>query len=93
MKYLLTFLIILLLSPSIYSEDEKKVQLDYLALASLLVKDQHFERASEALSHVDLKEKGIDLPKYYLLKGIISNHKKDYKEAIKNFNLSIKKGS
>lgn len=48
--------------------DESEV--NYLDLAALMLRDGNFERAMVALDQVDLEQGGLDLERYYTLRGL-----------------------
>ncbi len=93
MKKLLTLLLLLFLNAALYAEDAKKEEdIDYVALASILIKDGHYSRANEALSHIDVKSKETDLMQYYTLEGIVKMKLSLYKESNENFYNAIQNG-
>lgn len=91
------FKILLLLSLSIgaMAEDKKSSdEIDFVALAALLLKDGYIERANEALNNIKLEEQKeeIDLVRYYTLRGLIYSKKSQYHLANKNFQLALDNG-
>jgi len=93
MKKILTLLIILFLHVALFGADAKKSEeIDYVALATVLIKDGHYSRANEALSHVNIKSEDIDLAQYYTLEGIVKMKLSLYKESNKYFYEAIKNG-
>ena len=93
MKKIITLLLTLLLTASLFGADAKKEQdIDYVALATLLIKDAHYTRANEALTHVDTKAKDFDFGHYYTLKGIVELKLSNYKESNTNFYKAIESG-
>ena len=72
MKILITILITLLLSTTIFASDKKSQDdVDYVALATILLKDGYYSRANDALKNVDLKEKSLDKAQYHTLMGLV----------------------
>jgi tetratricopeptide (TPR) repeat protein len=67
---------------------------DYVELASLLVRDGEYERAAAALAEVDPALEGVDLVKYHTLRGLIalSGTPSDPAAAIEAFQASIEAG-
>ena len=59
---------LLLMAPAIAQDDPDDV--DYLALASLMLRDGNLDRAITALDQVDLSEEGLDLVRYHTLRGM-----------------------
>jgi tetratricopeptide (TPR) repeat protein len=51
--------------------DEAPEEVDRLALAALLVRDEHYDRAENVLAEVDPADPGLDLPRYHLLLGVV----------------------
>ena len=64
-------------------------EVDYVGLAALMLSDGHVERADEALKMVDLNSSDIDLPRFYMLRGLVKTKKSDYGEANADFRQSI----
>jgi len=65
---------------------------DYMALAALLIKDGHYDRAEKALENVDEKDDNLDRPRYFTLKGLVFLNKNIYLEAKATFMKAIKAG-
>jgi len=90
------FLIILLtLSLTfVMASDKRKTsdEIDHIALAALLLKDGHIDRAREELNQVNLETKDLDLIKYYTLKGLVASKQGLYAESNKFFNMAIVSG-
>jgi tetratricopeptide (TPR) repeat protein len=81
---------IALLPNPVAAEDE----VDYVELASLLVRDGEYERAATALAEVDPAVEGVDLVKYHTLRGLIalSGVPSRPDDAIEAFQASIAAG-
>jgi len=62
---------------------------DYVELGALMLRDGHVERANDALNLVDLNDTEVDLPRFYMLKGLVETKKQFYKEANADFYRSI----
>jgi len=93
MKKISLLILTLFLSVSLFGADAKKEQdIDYVALATLLIKDAHYTRANEALSHVNTQAKDFDFAHYYTLKGIVALKLAHYEESNKYFYKSIESG-
>ncbi|MEA2110777.1 MAG: hypothetical protein U9P71_01885 [Campylobacterota bacterium] len=89
MKLFLSIIITAALSVVLYA---KKNEVDFVALAALLMKDGYYDRANETLNQVDLNKSSVDLPRYYTLKGLVLSKKKQYKKANVNFLDALKNG-
>ena len=97
MKTVTTILLTLLLSTSLFGADKKSKagdEIDYISLATILMKDAHYARAKEALTHVNLdpKNKELDRGQYYTLEGLIELKLKHYELSNKNFSLALENG-
>lgn len=66
---LLSLLLSLLLAAPAIAEDDPD-EVDYLALASLMLRDGNLDRAITALDQVDLSKEGLDLVRYHTLRGM-----------------------
>lgn len=87
--------------PSSWAADGKKKakgaeaeeeEIDYIALAARLYKDERYDRAASVLDQVDLKQEGLDLERYYLLKGLIALKRSLYADAVKHLEKVVKIG-
>ncbi|WP_345987404.1 hypothetical protein WCX18_09790 [Sulfurimonas sp. HSL1-2] len=67
----------------------KTDDVDYVELGAMMLRDGHVERASDALNMVDLNDTETDLPRYYMLKGLVETKQSLYKEANADFYKSI----
>ncbi len=86
---LLSWLMVL---PPTVSADPEEVELDRVALAAMLVKDQHYDRAAAVLAEVDPKDGAVDLPRYYMLYGLIALKQGDFSKAEQRFEASVNAG-
>jgi len=67
----------------------KSDDVDYVELGALMLRDGHVERANDALNMVDLNSSDVDLPRFYMLKGLVETKKSFYEEANADFYKSI----
>ena len=67
----------------------KSDEVDYVGLAALMLRDGHLERADEALKLVDLNSSDVDLPRFYMLRGLVNTKKELFSEANTDFRQSI----
>jgi tetratricopeptide (TPR) repeat protein len=67
----------------------KSDEADYVGLAALMLRDGHTERAADALKMVDLNDTAVDLPRYYMLKGLVETKQSRFKAANGHFYKSI----
>lgn len=93
MKILLISLLTLFLSTSLFASDKKaKDEVDYVALATILMKDGYYSRANDALKNVDLEDKNLDKAQYYTLLGLVKSKLSQYKESNTEFYKAIENG-
>lgn len=91
MKKLLLLTIILSLTLTLL-EAKKNDDIDNVALATLLLRDGHIQKADDALKNVDLEDKTLDLVRFYTLKALVALKQGLYKESNNFFLESIKAG-
>lgn len=72
--------------------EAKQRELDHIALAALLIRDGHYDRALKSLAEVDLKDEDTDFKRFYTLKALALMKQEHYVEAIEAFNKAIKQG-
>lgn len=88
MKTILTLLLSLfILSSTLQAKESDEV--DFIALAALMLRDGHTARANDALDQVDLNASDVDLPRFHMLKGMVQTDQTLYKEANGHFKMSI----
>lgn len=87
MKHLFIIMVLIgVLSTQVFAKSD---EVDYVELAALMLSDGHVERANDALNMVDINSSDLDLPRYYMLKGLVYTKKSFYKGANENFYKSI----
>ena len=77
---LLTLLLALLLAAPIQAADDPD-EVDYLALASLMLRDGNLDRAMTALDQVDLAAEDLNRVRYYTLRGMTHMRRKELEPA------------
>jgi tetratricopeptide (TPR) repeat protein len=70
----------------------KSGDIDHMALATLMIQDENWERAKISLDEVDKSKKDFNFGYYYTLRGMVSMKLQDYKTAIVEFEEAIKNG-
>ncbi|MEO0601232.1 MAG: hypothetical protein AAF211_07340 [Myxococcota bacterium] len=85
---LLVGLVLGLLAPAAFAQDPNE-DVDYLELATVLVRDGRYEKASGVLGSVDLEDKNLDKARYYLLRGLVRLNLSLYSQAAEDFTTSI----
>lgn len=63
------------------AEDEGASEVNYLDLAALMLRDGNLDRAVVALDQVNLEEEGLDLERYYTLRGLAHLRRNELKPA------------
>jgi len=76
----------------IAAEKGREDDVDYVALAALLMKDGHYARAAETLQNADTTAKEFDFVRYYTLKGLILTKQQLFTAANEQFGKAIEAG-
>jgi len=93
MKIILTILLTLFLSTALFAVDKNnKDDVDYVVLATLLMKDGYYNRANQALKNVDITQEDLDKAQFFTLKGLIQLKLHEYQASNTSFLLAIKNG-
>jgi len=93
MKLILTILITLLFSNALGASDKKtNDDVDYVTLATILMKDAYYSRAKDALKNVNLDDENVDKAQYYTLEGLVNLKLSNCKASNRNFHLAIENG-
>jgi tetratricopeptide (TPR) repeat protein len=81
--HLTTFLLCLLLAAALPAQaaEESADEVDFLALAALMLRDGNIDRAIIALDQVDLDAEGVDLVRYYTLRGMAHMRRNELEPA------------
>jgi tetratricopeptide (TPR) repeat protein len=98
-----TFVIVLMIILSTFNSSaknkkNKSEEIDHVALAALLLRDSHYDRAEQILASVNFDEmdkktkEEFDFPRFYTLKGLVFLKKELFTEAGRNFELAIEHG-
>jgi len=61
---------------------------DHVALAALMVKDGHWDRAQATLAEVDPTQEGLDLERFHAVRGLVRLHDGDAHGAATDFTVS-----
>lgn len=77
-------------SPAQESKDSREV--NYVELASLLIKDGHYDRAQGALAQVDTSREDLDLARFHMLQGLVMLNLKQPGMAEREFLNSVAAG-
>jgi len=83
---------VLLAPATALADDAASSEVDYVALATRLVRDGHYDRADRVLGHVDPKQPGVDLADYHTLRGLVALHFGRSKKAVHAFDAAIRNG-
>jgi len=87
MKRIQLIFILLFLSLNVWAS--RNDEIDYVSLAALMLSDGHTDRASDALNQVDTNSSAVDLPRFYMLKGLVQTKQALYAQANVCFTKSI----
>ena len=74
------------------NEPSEEEEVDRLSLAALLIRDGFFDRAETVLAEVDMTEEGLDLSRFYTLRGLIRLQRQDYEKAREDLQHAIQLG-
>jgi tetratricopeptide (TPR) repeat protein len=72
--------------------DRNEDEVDYLALAALMLRDGNTDRAVVALDQVDLEAENADLVRYYTLRGMTHLRREELEAARDAFMMAIESG-
>ena len=81
-----------LTSTTLVADEADEADVDYLELASLMLKDNNLERAETALSQVDREREGFDLQRFHVVSGLLQVRKGENQAAIDAFQAAKKLG-
>ena len=87
-KIINIFFYLLVINISVYAQDKEPL-VNHLALATLMIYDGKFDKASEELELVDKSSKTYDGAKYYTVKGVLDTKTANHKGAIVNYKKAI----
>ena len=90
MSKLIRLLVIVFITVS--SLHAKKDEVDFVSLATLMLKDGYYDRANDALNQVDTNQSEFDFAMFYTLKGIVLTKQQRFKVANDFFKKSIENG-
>jgi thioredoxin-like negative regulator of GroEL len=79
-------------SIAVSAENKAPEDVDHVALAALLIRDGHYDRAASVLEQVDETRKDVDLARLYTLRGLVGIHTKDLTGAKAAFERAVKEG-
>ncbi len=84
--------LMMLSSPMLVLAEEAD-EVNYLELASLMLKDNNVARAETALSQVDLEQEGLDIQRFHVINGLLQVRKGENQAAIDAFLAAKKLGT
>lgn len=91
MKRIITLILAISLSLGAL-QTKTQDDIDHVALAALLLKDGHTQKAQEELAQVDLADKTLDKVRYYTLSALVASKQERYEESNKYFQNAIDAG-
>ncbi|MCB9651572.1 MAG: hypothetical protein H6730_34000 [Deltaproteobacteria bacterium] len=72
---------------------KKKEEVNYIDLATVMIRDGHYDRAQQALAQVDLSAEGVDLGRFHTLRGLVELHSELYRQAADDFSAAVESGA
>ena len=90
--WLLAAMLTGLTSTTLVADEADEADVDYLELASLMLKDNNLERAETALSQVNREREGFDLQRFHVVSGLLQVRKGENQAAIDAFQAAKKLG-
>ena len=81
---------LLVTAPAVANEDDTEV--DYLALASLMLRDGNLDRAISALDQVDTAAEDLNLVRYHTLRGMTHMRRQELEPAREALGNAVKSG-
>jgi tetratricopeptide (TPR) repeat protein len=67
-------------------------EIDHVALATVMLRDRHFDRAAAVLAEVDLTREELDLPRYWMLYGLVNLQRGSFGAAAENLEAALSAG-
>ncbi|MEE2788554.1 MAG: hypothetical protein VX589_14520 [Myxococcota bacterium] len=86
-------LAVLILALSLGTAQAARDDVDYLGLATLLLRDGHVQRAAQALGHVKESEPTLDRIRFFTLKAVIALRQQKHRDALVAFEKAIQAGA
>lgn len=68
------------------------VKIDRIALASILIRDGHYDRAASVLAKVQLANPTLDRAQYHVLMGVVASKRKNHRGVIRHLEQAIRRG-
>lgn len=91
--FLVSALMALLLAMPADAKKKKKAdEINFLDLATVLVRDGNYQRASGVLAQVNLEDEELDKGRFYLLRGLVRLNLSLFSQAAEDFESSIASG-
>lgn len=89
---LLSLLLNLPLSSASAAEAESSEQVDYLALAAVMIRDGRFPRALDALRKVSPEDEDVEAKRFYTLRGLARLNAEQYPGAVSDLKAAMAEG-
>jgi len=88
-------LLLLCLIPAAHAEPKEKGKVDHLALAALLLKDGHLDRAAGVLAELGPRPKleGAKLARFHTLSGVVAYRRRDHAAAVAQLGRALRAGA
>ena len=85
-------LLLFLSIPALGAAADRADDIDYLALAAVMLRDGNIDRAFIALDQVDIAAEGADLVRYYTLRGMAHLRRNEFEPARDALNQALASG-
>ncbi len=86
------FVLVMYMLPLHAAKENEEDDLDHLALAALMIRDGHYDRAENVLENVDPTDETTDQARYYTLRGLVLLHRGLFRDCASALNTAIEKG-
>lgn len=78
--------------PAVSQEDERrKEEVDYLELATTLLQNKNYDRASIILQKVNTEDEDLDRPRFHFLRGVVRLNLGEYPGAAEDFERALQR--
>ncbi|MEL7371092.1 MAG: hypothetical protein AAFN74_19380, partial [Myxococcota bacterium] len=79
-------------SPASAKKKKKGEEIDFVDLATVLVRDGNYQRASGVLAQVDTTDESLDRARFHLLRGLVRLNLSLFSQAAEDFEASLAAG-
>ena len=76
------FIMLLMLVIALNTDCKESDDVNYLELASLMIKDDNLDRAEVALSQINLEDEELDLQRFYVISALLNVKRNNHQQTI-----------